>query len=123
MAGLFGSMAPGALTGWPGVGSVGRDLLEANPEAAYARLMGQMGLDFGPDANTGFGTYARGQSGEARNRYLAELSTHQNPDQFNYVDFLDQFGGQLHPSFRMQSAQQQGQRYPGGVQRLRYVGF
>jgi len=76
--------------GWPQFGSSDQDLYEANPNAAYQRLLNQMGL--GAGAQTPFAKYAQGQRDDAYNSYLAKLGgmgfTTQDPGNYTYIDFL-----------------------------------
>jgi hypothetical protein len=107
-------------SGWPTFGSVGQDLYESTPNAAYQRLLGQMGLI---SSQTPFGKFATGQRDDAYNTYLAKLGNMNNPTNYSYIDFLKEWGPQLSTSFQSQSPEQRGERYPGGVPRARWLGF
>lgn len=118
MAGVFGDFNFG---GWPGPGSIQREFFEANPSAAYQRLLGQMGLIFEPERP--FAKFAESQREPAYQTYLAELGGRPNPEQYSYVDFLDDWRPRLTGMWGNLSAAQRGERFPGGVGRARWVGW
>lgn len=126
MAGLFDTSA---WSGWPTFGSLGSEFYEANPNAAYQRLMGQMGLI---SSQSPFGKYAAGQRDDAYQTYLAKLGNMgenavQNmpgsPTHYNYTDFLQEWGPQLSQNFQALSPSQRGERFPGGAPRARWIGW
>ncbi len=115
MAGLFADLS----TPFPGRGSIGRNFLESDPNAAYQALMNQMGLSFQQNP---FAEWARKQSGQTYDLYKAALST-RNPAEFDYVDFLEGHGPKLSGLWSGLTPQQRGERYGGGLGKMRYVGF
>jgi hypothetical protein len=110
--------------GWPQFGSLGQDFYESQPNAAYQRLLGQMGLI---SSQSPFGKYAAGQRDDAYNTYLAKLGgmggTGANPGTYNYTDFLQEWGPQLSSSFENQTPSQRGERFAGGAPRARWIGW
>lgn len=113
--------------GWPQFGTLSQEFYEDNPNSAYQRLLGQMGL-IGSQSN--FGKYATGQRDDAYQTYLARLgqmaenpNSMGNPQQYGYVDFLKEWGPHLSSSFRDLSPEQRGERFPGGVPRSRWIGW
>ena len=124
----MGLFSPENWAGWPSFGTLGQEYFENSPRAAYEKLMGQMGLQ-GANAQSPFGKYARGQSDESYQQYLAKLGGMigtnglSGPPQYSYVDFLSQYGPELSSGFMGLSAEQRGEKMPGGAPRARWIGW
>lgn len=108
--------------GWPQHGSVPSQFLEGNPNAAYQRLLEQLG--FGAFTSGPQARYAQGLNSEAYQTYLGALSAVPNPDTYDYTSFLDDWWKpRLATGWASQTASQRGERFPGGVGRARWIGW
>jgi hypothetical protein len=119
--GSFNWTDPASWMGWPTRGSVQQNFLEANPSAAYQRLLGQLGQI---SQDTPFARYATSQRDDAYQTYLARLAGMGDEAQnYNYTDFLSDWGPKLSQTFQMLSPTQRGEKFGGGLGRSRWIGW
>jgi len=121
-------MGARATNPWAEYGSVGRNILNANPDAAYQMFTNQMFTDpnnpYTSTQGSAFGQYAT--SGKARdqayNEFLGWASQPQNYNR-DYVDFLQSYGPSLSYHYQQLPLSQQGYQNPGGLGRMHWSGL
>lgn len=112
MAGMYGPML-----GWPSPNTLGRNILEGDPDAAYNRLMSQLGLETREDP---WARWARSQKSQTYDRYVGYASEHPEID---YVDYLSGYKPELESQYNALPSVAKGFKYQGGLGKLHWSGF